>query len=189
MSYYNTQKKTMKPDSTKIAERKAEITSNMEDYLKAIHELSEEQNKEEIRIKDIGDRLGVTRPSVVGMIKHLEEHELVSNRHYGGVELTGIGRKVAEEMADRHGVIRRFLEQVLGLDAEIAEEDACKMEHALSPETIDRFVALEEFRREVAEKEAEKEEVSFRRYLRERRMKSPPGRAKEDNEETGKARP
>lgn len=154
--------------AVKKKDMRSQITSNMEDYLESIHELSRDKNSGEVRVTDIAKRMRVTRPSVVGMIKHLVEHGLARHDHYGGVSLTGEGIQIAREMWHRHQVLRRFLEEVLGLDAEIAEMDACGMEHSLGPETIDRFIALGEFR------EAGGEDViqgaAFRKFLRERRL-------------------
>ena len=146
-------------------DRRAQVTSNMEDYLETIHELSQETPAVEVRVTDIARRLKVTRPSVVGMIKHLTDHGFVMHSHYGKVRLTPAGLEIAREMLHRHRVLRRFLEEVLGLDAEIAEIDACRMEHTLSPSAIDRFMAFEEYR-ESGERGADD---SFRRFLRERK--------------------
>jgi DtxR family Mn-dependent transcriptional regulator len=148
---------------------KTRITSNMEDYLETVYELARETGSAEVRVSDIAKRLRVSRPSVVGMIKHLVEHGLVEHARYGGVELTGKGREVAREMWQRHQLLRRFLEEVLGLDAEIAEEDACRMEHHLSLETIERFIALEEFRQMGPGRDKLGTEP-FRRFLRERKL-------------------
>ena len=146
-------------------DRRARVTSNMEDYLETIYELSQETSSLEVRVTDISRRLKVTRPSVVGMIKHLAGHGFVMHSHYGKVRLTANGSEIAREMLHRHRVLRRFLEEVLGLDAEVAEIDACRMEHTLSPSTIDRFMAFEDYR-ESGERGAEE---SFRRFLRERK--------------------
>ncbi len=141
------------------------ITANMEDYLEAIFEIENENSSPEVRVTNIAKKLNVTKPSVVGMIKHLEEHKLVRHNRYGAVLLTSEGRKIARETLRKHRVLRRFLEEVLGLDAEIAEEDACKMEHTLSHQTIDRFMALEEFRHRGPSKGNLRGE-SFRKFLR-----------------------
>lgn len=143
---------------------KIEVTSNMEDYLEAILELTEDSGEPEARVTAIARRINVTRPSVVGMIRRLSALGLAYHHRYGGVGLTESGRKIAWDTAERHQVLRHFLEEVLGLDAEIAEVDACRMEHTLSPETIDRFVALEEFRRDGPE-EGRLGSESFRRFL------------------------
>ena len=147
---------------------RAGLTSNMEDYLEAIYELTQESQCREVRVTDIAHKLSVKRPSVVGMVKHLVLHRLVINHHYGGVELTAEGERIAREMYERHQVLRRFLEEVLGLDAEVAEEDACRMEHTLSPETIDRFIALEEFR-EKGPEQGRLRGQTFRKFLIERK--------------------
>ena len=141
------------------------MTSNMEDYLETIQELAQETSSPEVRVTDIARRLKVTRPSVVGMIRHLADHDFVMHSHYGKVRLTPAGAEIAREMLHRHRVLRRFLEEVLGLDAEVAEIDACRMEHTLSSATIDRFMAFEEYR---ASGERGTED-SFRRFLRERK--------------------
>ncbi|MFO8057982.1 MAG: metal-dependent transcriptional regulator [bacterium] len=155
-----------------------ELTSNMEDYLETIYELASEQGESKVRVTDIARRLGVTRPSVVGMVKHLEEHGTVSHTHYGGISLTKNGKKIAKDVLNRHRVLRRFLEEVLGLDAQVAEEDACRMEHTLSQDTIERFVALEEFREGGPDQGLLKGE-SFRRFLREKKLSSRKGTASE----------
>ena len=152
-------------------DRRSGVTSNMEDYLETTYELSQETQALEVRVTDIARRLRVSRPSVVGMIKHLVLHGLVKHSRYGKVRLTPEGVKIAKEMLHRHRVLRRFLEEVLGLDAEISEVDACRMEHSLSQNTIDRFVAYEEFRESGGKLEPGE---SFRKFLRER--KTVPGK-------------
>ncbi len=159
------------PEKNKTGVKREELTSNMEDYLETIYELSEEQGAPQVRVTDIARRMGVTRPSVVGMVKHLEEHGTVTHTYYGGILLTDDGENIARDVLNRHRVLRRFLEEVLGLDAQIAEEDACRMEHALSQETIKRFIALEEFREGGPERGLLKGE-SFRRFLREKKLES-----------------
>ena len=154
----------------KIKTKKSEITASMEDYLEAILEIEEDNRPDEVRVTDIARRLDVTKPSVVGMIKHLAEHELVRHSRYGAVTLTDEGRNIGKKTIHRHNVLRRFLEEVLGIDAVIAEEDACKIEHTLSQQTIDRFIALEEFREHGPEGGKLKGE-SFRKFLKERKQK------------------
>ena len=147
---------------------KTEITSNMEDYLEAIFEIGQETGTRGVRVTDVARRLQVSRPSVVGMIRHLVEHGLAAHDHYGRVRLTAQGKGIAREILHRHQVLRRFFEEVLGLDAEIAEADACRIEHNLCPETVERFIAWEEFREQGSSNWAHDDE-RFRKFLRERR--------------------
>ncbi len=168
LSYYiGTREVELSPRKSRH-NKKEEITESMEDYLEAILEIEAETGCPEVRVSDIARKLKVTRPSVVGMIKHLVEHELVDHDHYGAVTKTERGRKIAQEVMKRHMVLRRFLEEVLGLDAEVAEEDACKMEHTLSDKAIERFIALEEFR-SMGPDDGRLKGESFRKYLKERK--------------------
>ena len=120
------------------------LSPSMEDYLKAI--LSLENERGAVRVKDIARKLDITMPSVSSALKNLEKQELVCHPRYDLVDLTQEGSRVAEDIYHRHQVIKDFLSQVLGLDAEIAEKDACGMEHAISQETFEslaRFLESE----------------------------------------------
>ncbi len=120
------------------------LSPNMEDYLETIYLLELERGN--VRVKDIAERMEITMPSVSSALKNLEKQGFVSHDRYELVVLTPQGARVAEEVYRRHEVIRDFLSQVLGLDAEIAERDACGMEHIISPETLEslsRFLETE----------------------------------------------
>lgn len=114
------------------------LTQSMEDYLEAIYLLELDQGN--VRIKDIAEKMEITMPSVSGAIRNLEKHKLVSHSRYNLVLLTPKGSRIAEEIDRRHRVIRNFLSQVLRLDADVADRDACCMEHIISPETFESLV-------------------------------------------------
>jgi len=120
-----------------------ERTASMEDYLEAIAKLSEEETG--VRVTQISKRMGVKKPSVTAALHKLSEDGLVKHRRYGLVELTREGRRIAEEVMRRHEVLFRFLSEVLDIDREIAQEDACRMEHALSPASLERLAKFVEF--------------------------------------------
>ena len=65
---------------------------------------------------------------------------LVTHEKYGPVKLTGKGKKYAKKITCRHQIIKTFLVDVLKVDPEIAERDACLMEHVMSSETIEQLV-------------------------------------------------
>jgi DtxR family transcriptional regulator, Mn-dependent transcriptional regulator len=119
------------------------LSGSQEDYLEAIHRIAE--RKSTVRVCDIAAALAVTLPSVTGALKTLERRDLVRHARYDGVELTDEGRRIAEAVNARHCVLREFLVRVLGCEPEAAERDACLMEHAVSPETIERFVRFLRF--------------------------------------------
>lgn len=120
-----------------------ELSAQMEDYLESIYHLCEEQGV--ARVKSIANRLLVSYPSVVGAIKNLKRRKLVYQEHYGYVRLTDEGEKIAGKVIYRHEVLTRFLMDILGLDLETASNDACKIEHAVSSETVQRLGAIAEF--------------------------------------------
>lgn len=109
-----------------------------EDYLKAIFLLGTE--KHPVRVKDIARFLGVSRPSVVNALTQLAGKRLVRHEHYGAVELTVAGESYARAIYRRHFILEQFLCRVLGVRPEVAAQEACRLEHVLSPETTRRLV-------------------------------------------------
>ena len=116
------------------------LGQSSEDYLETVLEL--EQLHGVVRSIDIAKKLGVSRPSVNKAINNLKEAGMVTQQSYGDIRLTVIGRQTAQEIIYRHMLIKKFLITVLHLDPDIAETDACKIEHILSPQTIE---SLERF--------------------------------------------
>jgi len=119
-----------------------QLSNSMEDYLEAISALK--QKKKYVRVKDIAKEMKVRMPSVTGALKSLTDRNLVRHEKYEYVELTDDGIKIADEIKRRHDLISKFLTHVLKIDPEIAERDACKIEHSLSPVTVERLVKLVE---------------------------------------------
>ena len=110
------------------------LTSVMEDYLETIFDLDRE--KKAIRVKDIAKRMDVKMPTVTSMLKTLNDRGLVHYEKYEYVELTKDGASVGREMHRRHLILRKFLTTILNIDPAVADDEACKMEHALSEETL-----------------------------------------------------
>ena len=118
-------------------------TASMEDYLEAVAVLGEEGRV--VRVKQISQALGVKMPSVISALKKLAEDKLVKHERYGYVELTSEGASAAADVIRRHQILRRFLTEILGIDPEIADEDACKMEHDISEVTLEGLAKFVEF--------------------------------------------
>lgn len=121
------------------------LTPTMEDYLEAIFNLSKE--KRVVRVKDIAKRLGIKMPTVTSMLKTLSKRGLIDYEKYEYLELTGKGHAVGKETRRGHEVLRSFLTDILKIDFDRANREACKMEHAISSSTLDRFSELMEFLR------------------------------------------
>ncbi len=120
--------------------RPMSLGESQEDYLEAI--LILEKDTRTVRVKDIAGLLGVSRPSVVVALAALADKGLVRHEHYGGVELTPKGRNVAETVYQRHQLLVTFLRRIVGVSAAVAEADACRLEHSLSPVTVKRLRVL-----------------------------------------------
>lgn len=103
-----------------------------EDYLEAMLMLQKAHGY--IRSIDIAEALGVTKPSVSYTTKRLRENGYITMERDGHITLTESGMQIAESMLDRHKTLTGFLVQ-LGVDREIAEADACRMEHDLSEQS------------------------------------------------------
>lgn len=123
------------PPSNREHTTEKPLTSVMEDYLEAIFDLDKE--KRVVRVKDIAKRMDVKMPTVSSMLKSLNSKGLVNYEKYEYVELTKAGAKVGKEMRRRHKLLLRFLTEILNIEFKTADEEACKMEHALGSVTLD----------------------------------------------------
>jgi DtxR family Mn-dependent transcriptional regulator len=88
--------------------------------------------------------LDVTPASVAEMFKRLHDEGLVVHKKYEGVKLTRKGNEVARAVQRRHTIIRTFLE-IIGVPPEVADNDACVMEHHLHPVTIEKLSTFVKF--------------------------------------------
>lgn len=116
------------------------LTSSIEDYLEAILALSE--NGGAVRVTDLAAKLGVAKASASEAVRTLKASGLASQERYGRVTLTSKGSVEARKVHRRHQVLRTFLERVLGVSPDTAEQEACLMEHSIGPETMQRLVAF-----------------------------------------------
>ncbi len=124
-------------------EMQREQTASMEDYLEAVAMLRGKGKV--VRVSQISRKLGVKMPSVTSALKKLSEQELVEHERYGHIKLTPEGDKVARDVIYRHEALTRFFAQALGINRETAEEDACKIEHVISPLSMERLAKFVEF--------------------------------------------
>jgi DtxR family Mn-dependent transcriptional regulator len=124
-------------------ETQREQSASMEDYLEAIAKLGE--GRKVVKVKQLSQMLGVKMPSVTSALKKLSEQELVVHERYGHVKLTPEGNELARDVICRHEALTRFFAQALGIDRETAEEDACKIEHVISPLSMERLTKFVEF--------------------------------------------
>ncbi len=127
-------------DTTDIS-RELHLTVANEDYLECMVRIEQEGSQGEgIRSVDIAQQLGVSKASVNKAVTVLKEQGLVEQSHYGKVMLTDPGRELGRAVWYRHRLIRTFLVQELGVEFERADTEACMMEHALSEDTMQRWM-------------------------------------------------
>lgn len=123
--------------------KQAEMTAKLEDYLEVIADLQREQRV--ARAKDIADRLEVTRGTVTSALKSLSEKGLINYQPYSHITLTPQGERLAAEIIFRHQTLARYFREILLLPGPMAEENACRAEHVLDPEVINRMVQFMDF--------------------------------------------
>lgn len=118
---------------------KLKLTSSLEDYLEVIYLLT--KDKGEVRITDIAVFMNLSKPSVNRAIVSLKENALLEHERYGTIKLTKDGLLLAKEIYFRHEILTKFFVKTLGIDPDIAQNDACKIEHIISHQTLSKLVA------------------------------------------------
>lgn len=103
-------------------------------YLETIYVLSK-KNKD-VRAIDVGEYMGYSKPSVSRAVGLLKSGGYLVSDEFGHLSLTQSGVEVAQKIYERHTLLSKYL-TMLGVDPEVASEDACKMEHVISDETFD----------------------------------------------------
>lgn len=126
--------------------KRKKISASLEDYLETIYEIIEE--KQGVKAVEISRRLGVSRSSVTEALKNLADKKLVNYGRYDIISLTPTGEKVAQKVQLRHRVLYEFFVEILGLDREEAEENACRIEHVISEDVLKRLVSFIEFNKQ-----------------------------------------
>ena len=114
-----------------------------ENYLETILILS--KKKPVVRSVDIADELGFKKSSVSVAMKNLREKGMITVRPEGYIYLTESGQKVADMIYERHQFLSEWLTG-LGVDSATAINDACRIEHVISPES---FEAIKKFVKEL----------------------------------------
>ena len=115
-----------------------DLSSTQQDYLETVYFLSA-ANGDGVHLVRLAERLGVKPPSAVDVIARLKESGLVTQAPRDAIKLTPQGRVLAEQLATRHETLRHFFTEVLRLPHDVADAEACKVEHALGPESYDRL--------------------------------------------------
>lgn len=116
-----------------------QVYDSLENYLEAIYVLHQEQD--EVLSVDLARDLELSRASVSNAVKKMRDRSLVIMEKGGNLVLTEEGERIGREINDRHQTVKKILMHI-GVDEELADHDACRIEHALSQET---FSAIKNF--------------------------------------------
>ena len=120
-----------------------------EDYIETIYILQKRMGS--VRSVDVARELGFSRASVSRAVGYMRDMCLLNMQEGGYLELTEAGQKEAEAVYDRHITLTAFLMATSRVDADTAEKDACRIEHIISPLTLEGIKRFAEDHRDLYE--------------------------------------
>ncbi len=148
-----------------MARQQSKLTGRLEDYLEAVLVLVRESGS--ARVRDIAARTDVSMSSVSTALKQLAAAGLVNYDPYELTTLTAKGEALAGAIRQRHTALSDFLTGVLDVDEAVAEANACRMEHVVDDEVLDRLGLLAAFLSERAAHGSDRAKA-FSKYCRRR---------------------
>ena len=114
------------------------IQESAEMYLETILVLS--QKNGQVRSIDIATEMGFSKPSVSFAMKRFRENGYIEVDDAGLITLTAKGKEIAENVYERHQVLSQYFISI-GVSEEVAQDDACRVEHVISQETFEKMKA------------------------------------------------
>ncbi|XRP96574.1 metal-dependent transcriptional regulator [Methanocaldococcus sp. 16A] len=114
------------------------MSQSIEDYLERIYLFTKENNRP-IKTTELAKLLNIKPSAVTNMAKKLHKLGYINYEPYIGISLTEKGLEEAKKILDKHKTIKTFLVEFLALDEKTASEEACKLEHAMSDEVLERL--------------------------------------------------
>ena len=114
-----------------------QITPSKEDYLRVL--LSLASTMQHVRSVDVARAMDFSLPTVSRTMKELNAAGYIVKLGDGTIRLTEKGLRIAQKLKDRNDLVKRFLINVLHVDKSTAAVDACRIEHAISNETVDKL--------------------------------------------------
>lgn len=114
-----------------------DLSPASEDYLETIYDLSFSGGA--VRSVDVAQVLDVSKASVNKALGVLRKSGLIEQEPYGTITLTEMGIRRARNVRSRHDMLKRFLREVIGTDEQTAEDEACRIEHVISQQTVEKW--------------------------------------------------
>ena len=118
------------------------ISASLEDYLEFIHNTILE--KKEIKAIDISKAFNISRPSVSEALIRLADMDLIIYEGRKGIKITKKGIEQAQKTVKKHKILSDFFTEILKIDREQAEKNACKIEHVIDDEIIEKMKKYKE---------------------------------------------
>jgi DtxR family transcriptional regulator, Mn-dependent transcriptional regulator len=138
-----TTREPKRPSAPINAASRRKTSPSMEQYIETIAHLL---TKDKVcSVSDIAEIAQVSRPAASRAVRDLAEKDLVEHKAYGYVDLTPQGQSLADRLTARHHSLQRFLQEVMGYSAEVADEEACRLEHQLDDDLAGRMGELKRF--------------------------------------------
>jgi DtxR family transcriptional regulator, Mn-dependent transcriptional regulator len=123
-----------------ITNKNNNLTPTRENYLRALYQLARSGGG--VRLTDLARMQSVRLPTARHAVDCLRDAGLVVQESYGLITLTESGHTVGRAICDRFDLTRKFLIDVLGVPEDVAEREACIMEHHLDDDTLNRLAAF-----------------------------------------------
>lgn len=116
------------------------ITSGLEDYLELIY--NSIVQKKDVKAIDIANAFNISRSSVSEALIRLADMDLIIYEGRKGISITPKGIDEAKRIVNTHLVLAKFFVDVLGVDEQVAEKNACKIEHVIDKELVEKISEL-----------------------------------------------
>ncbi|MCM1338943.1 MAG: metal-dependent transcriptional regulator [Muribaculaceae bacterium] len=124
-------------------QKTANLTSGLEDYLEEIY--IAHLNNAPLKGAELARKLNISRASVSEALSRLVKKNLIKYNSYEAISLTPEGFNEAKKVYEKHYIIKNFFETVLAIPSKEAGENACKIEHIISPNILDKMTKFTEF--------------------------------------------
>ncbi len=116
------------------------MSMSHEDYLEAMVMLGA-TTEDSVRSVDVATKLGVSKASVNKAMSVLKEKGYAEQPYYGDITLTEEGYRYGSSVLDRHLMLYKFLTKAVGIPEDVADQEACLMEHAISDKSFEKWFA------------------------------------------------
>lgn len=117
------------------------MSTSHEDYLEAMVVLGASTDSS-VRSVDVATKMGVSKASVNKAMSVLKEKGYAEQPYYGDITLTEEGYRYGQAVLKRHEMLLKFLHKALGIPEDVADQEACLMEHAISDSSLEKWFAF-----------------------------------------------